>query len=193
VKPEEQAFLAQVALGWFLVKGDGTIWRMIKFTGGGTPSLKRINSTRAERSKSKQDGYPRVLFWHQGKRLKVHAHRIVWMVANKADIPDSMEINHKHEDGDKSRNHPGNLELVTRSENVKHAIHVLGKKRKARPGTENPAARLNEGQVAEIRALWKARAMSQRQIGERFGIKQQTVQNIVNGKTWKHVVLASTG
>lgn len=51
---DEKAFLAQIALGWFTVKPDGTIWRNIKFHGGGVSLPEWITPTRAERSTSKK-------------------------------------------------------------------------------------------------------------------------------------------
>ena len=186
---DERAFLAQVALGWFTANGDGTIWRNAEFTGGGVPTLKWVEPRRAERSASEEDGYIRVMFHDSGERLMVQAHRIIWMVVNRADIPAPLEVNHK--DGVKYHNHPDNLELLTRPENVKHAIHVLGRKPKAQNGTANTFAKLTDQQVMEIRALWASQTMSQRQIAERFGLKQATISCIVTGKTWRH--LASTG
>lgn len=189
MKHEETAFLAQIAIGWFTVKEDGSIWRHVEWHGGGAPSFSTTEPRRAECSKSSPDGYPRVLFHHQGQRLKVSAHRIVWIVTNRRPIPEAMEINHK--DGNKANAHPSNLELVTRAENVRHAIRVLGKKRKARLGTDNAQAKLTEAQVMEIRGLAAAKALTQREIAARFGLTQSAVSAIVLRKSWAH--LDSTG
>lgn len=183
----EQAFLAQVALGWFSIHEDGSIWRSIEFEGGPTPTMKWIPSRPADVSESKDEGYVRVMFHHKGERLQVAAHRIIWMTHNRAMIPDIMEVNHK--DGKKDNNEPSNLELMTRPENVKHAIHVLGcKRRKAQPGMDNAMAKLTESQVMEIRALGEAKAMSQREIGERFGLTQSGVSAILRRKSWAHLI-----
>ena len=45
-------------------------------------------------------------------------HRIVWIAAN-GPIPDGLEINHRN--GLRDDNRLANLELVTRSQNVRHA------------------------------------------------------------------------
>src|SRR5690606_10298728 len=70
----EQAFLAQVALGWFTVKPNGTIWRNIRFHGGGPATgvagLTWITPTRAERSVSAKGKYLRVMFYDRGRRRK---------------------------------------------------------------------------------------------------------------------------
>lgn len=181
---DEKAFMAQVALGWFAVKTDGTIWRNVTFRGGGVSLPVWIEPTRAERSVSKEDGYLRVMFNDQGTRRRVSAHRIIWMVANRRDIPPSMEINHEHEDGNKQRNDPGNLTLVTHAQNAEHSCRVLKRKPKAQNGEANAMAKVTEQQVAEIRALAKARSLPQREIGKLYGLTQSAVSAIVTGKSW---------
>lgn len=181
----EAAFLAQVAMGWFSIHEDGSIWRNVEFSGGGIPTMRWIAPRPAECSQSAECGYPRIMFHHLGERLQVAAHRIVWIHANRQPIPSPMEINHK--DGNKSNRNPANLELVTRSENVKHSIHVLGRKKKSQPGEMNAAAKTTARQVAEIRALWAAGAMSQPDLAKRFGLTQSAISAIVTRKSWKHV------
>jgi hypothetical protein len=189
VNDDERAFLAQVALGWFTVREDGTIWRHVEFHGGGNdaPSVEYLATPRrAERNSSAEDGYLRVLFWDFGVRRKAVAHRIVWMVTTRRWIPAAMEINHV--DGVKYNNNPANLELVTRSENVRHAIRVLGRRRKAQPGESNAQAKLTEAQVMEIRTLGESKAMTQKEIAARFGIEQTNVSAILRRKSWAHLV-----
>jgi len=67
------------------------------------------------------DGY-RVQYINGGL---VYEHRLVWEYFNGA-IPSGLEINHK--DGNRQNNELKNLELVTRSENIKHSYEVLGRK-----------------------------------------------------------------
>ena len=184
---DERDFLAQIALGWFMVRSDaGTIWRTVQFHGnrhGGPATMTRLVPTRAERSFSAKDGYLRVMFHSNGRRRRVAAHRIVWMLHNSRMVPAGMELNHKN--GDKQDNRADNLEVVTRSQNVTHAIRVLGRTRKSRPGEANPAAKVSGEQVAQIRQLWGGRAMSQREIGQMFGLTQSAVSAIVRQKSWQ--------
>jgi len=123
------------------------------------------------------------MFMSKTKRMTVQAHRIIWMLANGEPIPDEMQINHK--DGDGNNNLPSNLEIATPSENVMHAIRVLGRNTKARGGEENASAKLTEEQVVSIRIMASQRLFPQRRIAEMFGIKQQTVSNIYNNRTWR--------
>lgn len=189
---DEAMFLAQVTMGWFSIREDGAIWRHIELHGGGVATVAQIEPRRAECSISAEGGYPRVMFTHMGERLKVSAHRIVWIYFNRRPIPTAMEINHI--DGNKGNSRPSNLELVTRSENVRHACRVLGRRPKAQDGEANAQAKVTAAQVMEIRALFDAKALSQREIGARFGLTQSAVSAIVRRESWRHVeALASTG
>ena len=183
---KETKFLAQVAMGWFSVDSQGRIWRHARLQGGGVSSLTwKKEPTRAEKSAHGKGSYPRVMFTHDGLRYSVDAHRVSWLVANRRWIPQGMEINHI--DGDRTNQSPANLELVTRSQNAAHAIRVIGRKERQQQGEANSSAQLNSEQVLEMRRLWQSKAMTQREIGDRFGVKQTTVNNVVNYHSWKHL------
>jgi len=191
----ETEFLALAAIGMFRIKKDGRITRLKEWTkgsrNGSAPSLETLRKPRfADVSLSGQGHghtqYRRVMFVSKGKRHTIHAHRVIWMMANGSPIADGLQINHK--DGNGLNNELSNLELATNAENITHAIRVLGRKRKSRPGSLNPTAKLTERQAAEIKRLAALRSMPQRKIAELFGVDQQTVSNIHVGKTWKHVL-----
>lgn len=65
-----------------------------------------------------------VLLWRNGRETKVYvmAHRLIWERVN-GPIPEGMQINHIN--GIKHDNRIANLELVTPSENLRHA-YALG-------------------------------------------------------------------
>lgn len=183
----ETSFLALLAIGVFSVDAKGRIWRHRRLIAGShtgaPPYWKGIEPRRAEVSES--DGYPTVMFSDGTIRQKVFAHRIVWMVSSKADIPHPMEVNHK--DGIRTNTLPENLELMTPSGNVLHGIRVLGRKPSDQRGAKNPQARLTEAQVLEIRRLCETKAMAQSKVGQMFGISQRSVSEIYLRKTWKHL------
>ena len=84
--------------------------------------------------------------------------------------PDGMEVHHI--DSDKTNNSPENLEYVTRSENFKHALAA---------GLIRP---LGAEGIIEIRRLLATGDLSQREIGEMFGVCTATINRINNEKTW---------
>jgi NUMOD4 motif/HNH endonuclease len=63
-------------------------------------------------------GYLRVKMWVRDLRMTVSVHRLVAFAFIGPDTAD-LEVN--HDDGDKTYNYIGNIELVTRSEQMRHA------------------------------------------------------------------------
>ena len=189
MKDNEREFLAQVALGYFSVDQEGAVWRQAISVGGsktGSPSYrKRTVPRRAETSVSRH--HLKVLFTAtSGGRMAIYAHRAVWMLANHAEIPDALEINHK--DGNPQNNHPGNLEIATRQANTLHAARVLRRLgKKDQRGAKNTSAKLTPEKVIEIRNLCAEKALCQRRIAELYGVAQETVSNIHRRLTWKHL------
>jgi hypothetical protein len=181
----EKVFLAFAAIGVFRVDADGAIWKTRRLIAGSTkgtpPYWRDIPTQRAETSTS--DGYPTVMFSDGARRHKVFAHRVVWMVTNQSDIPLGLQVNHKN--GKRGDTRPENLETCTPSENVIHAIRVLGRQASPLAGEKNPAATLTAEQVRKIRAL--GGKMAQSQIAKLFNTKQQTVSNILQRRSWKHL------
>lgn len=188
MKPNEMAFLSQVALGVFSVDKEGRIWRHYRMAGSrlGNPSasVPLDKPERAERSVSQS--HLRVMFTVDGERQQVYAHRIVWMIANHSDIPPAFEVNHK--DGIPVNNRPDNLELATRQENTLHAGRVLRRLgKKEQRGEKNTSAKLTAGQVIEIRKAWADRSASLSTLARQYGVSDRTIQDICHRRTWKHL------
>ena len=105
------------------------------------------------------------------------AHRLVWEVLH-GPIPEDLEINHIN--GDKADNRITNLELVTGSENQKHAF-AIGLQR-ARRGQDNPQSELTETSVLEI---YRSRGTERnKDLAERYGVSPATISLIWHGKVW---------
>jgi hypothetical protein len=94
-----------------------------------------------------------------------------------------MEVNHKN--GKRDDNRIENLEIVTCSENARHKIDVLGYKHIGLKGSACPSSKLNEANVAEIKAL-KATGHTNASLAERFGVKDRAIRNILARRSWKH-------
>jgi hypothetical protein len=106
------------------------------------------------------------------------AHRLVWE-AFRDEIPDGLEINHIN--GLKDDNRLANLEIVSRSENIHHAIHVLKCNRRDQRGERNSSAKLLNTDVEEIRRRL-ADSIPQWKIAKDFSVSDATVSYIKSGK-----------
>ena len=154
----------------FTIDKEGRVWR-IGFIHSG-----RIRPCRRRRAESPTGvGYLQIRAMVGDRRVNALAHRLVWQHIH-GDIPPGLAINHKN--GLKSDNRPENLELATYSENLKHA-HQNGLIDQR--GQKNPASKLSDRQVAEIRNLYAGGGVTQAQIAKRYEIVYQTVSKIVRG------------
>ncbi len=118
-----------------------------------------------------------------GRHRQMKVHRAV-ALAFLGDRPAGCQINHKS--GDKLNNAVGNLEYVSCRENIRHgwktglygADHCRGER--------NPFAKLTAADVRQIRDLSSTTSLTN--LASRFGVKRQTIWQILKGKTWRHVV-----
>lgn len=112
-----QAVQVMMDKGILKINSKGEIWRLAVLTRAG--DKKPITPKRAEcRMKN---GYLGVKVCLQNKQFLALAHRVVWTIL-RGQIPPLMDINHI--DGNKQNNDPSNLEIVTRSQNLKHAVNT---------------------------------------------------------------------
>ena len=127
------------------------------------------------------NGYIQLDLVKDRKRYHCFAHRLVWIYFNGA-IPFNMEINHKN--GLKTDNQPKNLELVTRSENHKHA-YKIGLKHGLK-GERHPSAKLTENDVRKIRLRLQS-GEKQKSIAQNFNVCRSNISYIFCKKSWSHV------
>lgn len=143
--------------GKFSVDNEGRVWRGNK------------------RAENKVGEYLQVKVMIERKRYYTCAHRLVWH-ALKGPIEYGKIINHKN--GKKDDNRPDNLEVVTYSGNLVHA-HAIGLVDQY--GQKNPAAKLSDYQVAQIRNLYAGGGYTMEQIAGMFGVSFQHVSSLIRG------------
>ena len=148
-------------------------------TRGGKPAWRLLRGTPGSL------GYVRYALCRNSKRRDHSAHRLAWEAFN-GPIPDDLQINHKN--GVKHDNRLDNLEIVTQSENTKHAFGVLkvAPNINPNPGSRNGRARLTEEDIPKIRNLLQS-GWSQAKVGYEFGVHQTVIGRIALGKIWRHV------
>lgn len=119
-------------------------------------------------------------FGHEGRRVRMLAHRLVMEAFGPAMPQAGMIV--AHNDGDHTNNHIGNLRWATYRENTADRI-VHGTDRR---GSQCSQALLTEADVAFILEQPRVRGVCIA-MAERFGVSRATISKIVNGKNWAHV------
>lgn len=121
--------------------------------------------------------YPAVVLSDKNVRRRVFVHVLV-AEAFLGPRPEGLQINHK--DGDKRNSHASNIEYVTPSENMRHALR--NGLRVPPQGEQCAHAKLTVTQVVEIREL--AATLTYPEIARRFGIDRARVSRICRGELW---------
>lgn len=125
-------------------------------------------------------GYVTVALSKNGIAVRYLVHRLVAITF--IPNPDGLEeVNHK--DGVKHHNAPSNLEWMSRVRNIRHA---MGMGLIQGLGEQNPAAKLTEKQVIQIKHLARLN-LSPKEIAATFGIAIATVKDIQGARSWAHV------
>jgi hypothetical protein len=120
------------------------------------------------------DGYGRI--WVEG-RIE-GAHRLAYALAN-GPIPDGAYVLHRCDV--RACCNAAHLFLGDHAANMAD-MDAKGR-RASLHGASNPRAKLTPEQVAEIRGL--TGVISQRVLGERFGISKTMVRHIIKGRRWR--------
>jgi len=103
-------------------------------------------------------------------------HRMAWELHHGKSVPDGIEVCHSCDNPPCCN--PAHLFLGSHADNISDA---------AMKGRMGRSIKLAAADVREIRRLDEQSRLSRREIGERFGVSRQTVNDIVWRKTWKHI------
>lgn len=172
----ERILIALVRDGQWQIDASGRIWRVSVRKGlkAGGSHVVPVQRRRVE--KTLPTGYLQVRAMINGKRVHAGAHRLVWQHF-KGDISVGHEINHRN--GFKDDNRPHNLECCAASANIRHA-HRGGLIDQY--GQRNPAAKLTDNAIAQIRLAYSQGGYTMEQLAARFGVSFQHISKIVRGQ-----------
>lgn len=126
-----------------------------------------------------KNGYVTVNYSKDGKTYNFYVHRLVaqYFIGS---IPKGMAVNHR--DGNKQNNHVENLEVVTYSENIRHADSTG--LRVCATGERNSQAKLSDDQ-AERLINDLLNGMSNDDAGVMYGLHSRYVSLIRHKRRWK--------
>lgn len=138
----------------------------------------RLLKPALDRSASEPFPYLRVNLWKNNHMTTRRVHALV-LEAFVGTCPEGLEA--AHLDGDYTNNRIDNLEWTTHIINCAHrSIHDTQPR-----GSRVWNAKLDEVQVREVLASLPYETMTS--IAQRYAVSIQTIANIKDGKTWRHV------
>lgn len=168
------------------MKEENEIWKIInEYPDYEVSNLARVRNieTNVILKEHKQNrGYKMVNLKRNKISKGISLHRVV-AIAFIPNPDNKAQVNHIN--GDKDNNSVANLEWMTSSENVRHAIKTGLKG--ILVGTQHGMSKLTTNDVLEIRRIYSKREMNQTKIAELFNIKQTTVSQIINKSRWAHI------
>lgn len=124
-------------------------------------------------------GYPFVTYTSPSGTINRYVHRLV-AESFIGDIPEGYCVNHIN--GDKADNNVSNLEIVTLSENIQHAVRTGLKPSKY--GEDCSTAKLTKDNFLRL-VSDLLRGLSNTEIGEKFGLHSRYVSLIRHKRRWR--------
>lgn len=142
---------------------------------GTTPGLVKVQQVT-------RDGYFAVNLYVDGKAYHRNVHHLVCLAFH--GLPPEGTDQARHKDGSRTNNKPSNLAwtnaLGNAADRRMHGTEAVGGK--------NPNAKLDEGDVIDIRHRLKA-GEARAKIAARYGVSKDTIHMIAQNKAWRHVAI----
>lgn len=159
-------------------------WRKVpdfmgKYSASSSGLVRNDETGKILKPSTKKTGYLQLILTRCGVRVTVLVHRIV-ASSFGLDIK-GKQINHK--DGDKQNNDITNLEVVTASGNMHHAL-VSGLKQKQ---LSQRRTGLTTEEILFIRESYKPRhkSLGQKALAVQFKVNQSVISRIINKQNYK--------
>lgn len=111
-----------------------------------------------------------------------YVHRLI-LETFVGKCPDGMEACHIN--GSPACNHIYNLRWDTKSNNQKDSIKYGTYPDKS--GENNPYSKLKEQDVRITVYMYKIGKFTQKKLAEIYGVKRQTISDIINKRNWKYI------
>ena len=155
--------------GWYEVSSLGRV-RSIKLRQGARLGVLRLSRNR--------HGYLYVWLCRSRVNVCVKIHRLV-AAAFIGKLSGKLEVNHLN--GVKDDNRVENLDITTRSENMRHRYQVLG--------IEGGCLKFSKLTPADVVAIRERRANGERvmDLAREFGVSRDSISKVVNRHHWKHL------
>lgn len=130
----------------------------------------------------KENGYPQLGVGSitNGTRTMRMAHRLSWLI-HFGEVPAGKFVLH-HCDTPACVN-PNHLYLGTNTDNMGDAA----RRDRIAHGVRHTYAKLNPEKVRRVRAMFKA-GTNCNQIAEKMGVTSATIQQVIEGQTWRRVI-----
>lgn len=172
----DKFFIARIRDGMLVVFRDGTVYnmktaRLIGATGTGRyPKISMYDSIKK--------------VWSSGRKCirNMLIHRLVWL-SYRGPIPAGFEINHI--DGNKQNPSLINLELITHTKNMEHA--VVNNLLTIRRGDAQKYAVFKDEDVPRLRLAVSSGEESVLSIARRYDCHRVTVYYMLKGKSYAHL------
>lgn len=126
-----------------------------------------------------KDGYGQIKI--NGKNMG--AHRVAFEIYHNQKIKEGMFILHSC-DNRKCVN-PAHLREGTQQENINDKVERGRCRNGNLKGEAHGSSKLTQQQVNEIRERYAVGNISQKELGEEYGVKQTTICDIIRFKLWK--------